>query len=344
LILKDETFSQVFDREAEGDSILRAAALMIELAGGWNEGRKLMTQYPDYRVHMVTMVECFISNSGNVTWIAFDEDGEVIYLRNAHKELLSEAGLWEKLQAIPVGATADAQIEIHTTKDGDFRKPVQIGEICSISVQKTAVQEQAEHELNAIQWADELVAAGNFVVLDTETTSLEGYPVQIAVVDAQGETLFDRLIKPPEGIEIDAGAEKVHGISMEMVKDAPEFDAIVGELNRVIDGKTVVAYNADFDKGVIGRACLKYGLPKSAGNGHEYDCAMLKFAEFVGEIGRKGDYKWQTLESAARALGVTVLGDKAHNAVGDCRFTLEVVKALAGKAKSSEPMAADAPF
>jgi DNA polymerase-3 subunit epsilon len=152
------------------------------------------------------------------------------------------------------------------------------------------------------------------------------------------------LIKPPEGIEIDAGAEKVHGISMEMVKDAPEFDKVAAELRQAIEGKIVVAYNAEFDKGVLNRAFHHYSVPLRDTDGNVWTCAMLAFAEYAGEIGRKGDYKWQTLESAARALGVTVLGDKAHNAVGDCRFTLEVVKALAGKAKSSEPMAADAPF
>jgi len=63
----------------------------------------------------------------------------------------------------------------------------------------------------AAQWAKDLLEDGNFVVLDTETTSLKDAAiVQIAIVDSAGETLLYSLVKPDR--EIEAKAQEIHGI------------------------------------------------------------------------------------------------------------------------------------
>ncbi|WP_212648313.1 3'-5' exonuclease [Deinococcus hopiensis] len=61
----------------------------------------------------------------------------------------------------------------------------------------------------------------NLVVLDTETTGLEGHVVEIAVVTLRGEMLLDTLIKNIESIEPDA--QRVHGITEAMLATAPGF-------------------------------------------------------------------------------------------------------------------------
>lgn len=83
-------------------------------------------QFEDYQVRLIKQVECYISGSGNTTWKAYDEDGYIVYLRQAYRDMLIEAGLWDQLNAMPVNESRDAEIIIHTVKDGDFLKPVKI--------------------------------------------------------------------------------------------------------------------------------------------------------------------------------------------------------------------------
>lgn len=67
-----------------------------------------------------------------------------------------------------------------------------------------------------------LLEPGRAVILDTETTTLYGRTVEIAVVDAAtGKKLMDTLVNPGDA-EISDGARWVHGITDEMVADLSE--------------------------------------------------------------------------------------------------------------------------
>ena len=60
----------------------------------------------------------------------------------------------------------------------------------------------------------------DFVILDTETTGLNERAeiVELSIIDKNGNTLFDRLIKPKGHIPRDA--EQIHGISNADVENA----------------------------------------------------------------------------------------------------------------------------
>jgi DNA polymerase III subunit epsilon len=322
----------------EGDPLLRAVALLVELDGTKTEAQRLREQYPDYRVHMITQVECYTSSSGNTTWKAYDEDGEIIYLRQKDREILEGAALWDQLNQMSIGQECEAEIELHTVQDGDFRRVVQIdrGGIVRLIAPEP---EMPGRQIDVIQWADTLLSEGNFVVLDTETTSLEGYPIQIAVLSPDGEVLFDRLIKPPSGVGIDPGAEAVHGIGMDKLSNAPEFGELFDELNEILKGKTVVAYNAAFDRSMLSAAQIYYGCLL---DDRRWTCAMEQYARYVGDDRGDGEYRWHKLAVAARELGVR--WEDAHSALGDCRMTLGIIKALAKKAKTEKPTDGDIPF
>lgn len=353
----------------KGGSSYHAAAAALVIEAYIKAGAKDGEEFPDYTVHDIDTVERFVSKSGNDTWKAWDEDGVLIFLRQAQKDMLQTAGLWDQLNAMPVGAIWDAEIIIHTTQDGDFRKPVQIdpgGKLirpaeksssdnhpldcvcpeCSkvvaaavVNASADDVPEPPENETAAIEWADRLIESGDFVVLDTETSDLDGYPIEVAVVSPQGTVLFERRIKLPKGEGISPKAFAVHGISTDMLMDCPEWGAVASEFADTIKGKTVVTYNAEFDLKILRRANAQYGIPLTL----TAECAMRRYAEYNGDWDDyHGNWRWVTLGIAAAECKVDV--SKLHTAAGDALATLGVIQALAAKAHTDKPMPDKLPY
>lgn len=91
-----------------------------------------------------------------------------------------------------------------------------------------------------------------FACLDTETTGLSpqtgGKICEIAVSVSQGGRVLDEfstLLNPQMPISPEVTA--IHGITNEMVKDAPIFADILPKLLGLLDNTVIVAHNADFD-------------------------------------------------------------------------------------------------
>jgi len=180
----------------------------------------------------------------------------------------------------------------------------------------------------ASDWARKMLTAPEtWVVIDTETSGLDAPEVvQIAVVAPDGQEIFNSLVRP-QG-EIEPGAIAVHGITLEMVAGAPTFDAIYERLAAVLAGKRIVAYNADFDRGVLGGECQRYNLPLLA---NRWECAMEAYAEWYGEWSDyHQNFRWQRLPG----------GD--HSAAGDCRAVLEIMHLMARDSNTANMVDADA--
>ncbi len=79
-----------------------------------------------------------------------------------------------------------------------------------------------------------------FLVLDTETTGLDHNDeiIEIAVLDQHKNTIIDTRLKPT--CQINSEAERVHGISIEDLQNAPTFPDIYEQLKQVLMDKTVV--------------------------------------------------------------------------------------------------------
>jgi DNA polymerase-3 subunit epsilon len=168
----------------------------------------------------------------------------------------------------------------------------------------------------AIEWARELFQRDNWIILDTETTGLgQAEVVQVGVVDHTGAILLDTLVRPT--ITIPQEAVDIHGITNEMVVDAPTFPEIYPELVRVSTDKEVLIYNAEFDISILKYCCKLHGLPL-LGYSKRSDCVMEWWAQFCGEYDydRYGGYKLQPLE-----------GD--HSAVGDCQAVFTLLQGMA---------------
>lgn len=184
----------------------------------------------------------------------------------------------------------------------------------------------------AITWARELLE-GEFVVFDTETTGIDESDeiIQIGVVDHTGAVVLDQFIKPTQPIR----NTRHHGITDEMVQDAPGFPEVYEQIRTALEGKRAVAYNYEYDRRMLDQVCRKHGLPLLDWQPGEH-CAMHQYAAFHGEWNDyHGNYRWKKLAEAVAALGLTFEGD-AHNAAVDARATLAVIRKIAA--------AADTPF
>jgi len=181
-----------------------------------------------------------------------------------------------------------------------------------------------------LAWAAALVAENNYVVLDTETTGLKGEVISVAVVAPDGSVLGEWLVKPTERITEEA--MRVHGITDEMLTDAPGFAEVWPEILRCVLGKTVVIYNAGFDVARLVTSAKRAGIRLGA---LETRCVMAQFARFYGEWNDyHGDYKWQSLATACSSLGISLSGQ--HSALGDATAAAAVVRMLARMGEYAE--------
>lgn len=95
--------------------------------------------------------------------------------------------------------------------------------------------------------------ADRFAVVDTETTGVYSTDrvVEVAIVtlSLNGDVLdrFDTLVNPCR----DIGATSIHGITASMVRDAPTFEEIAGDVAVRLHGACFVAHNAPFDTRMI---------------------------------------------------------------------------------------------
>ncbi|WP_369252861.1 hypothetical protein [Streptomyces sp. R41] len=72
----------------------------------------------------------------------------------------------------------------------------------------------------------------------------------MAVLDAAtGRKLMETLVRPTE--KISRQASWVHGLSDHDVGRAAPWEKVLPHLRRVTRGRTIWAYNADFDRGIV---------------------------------------------------------------------------------------------
>jgi DNA polymerase-3 subunit epsilon len=171
----------------------------------------------------------------------------------------------------------------------------------------------------SVEWARELLARSDFVILDSETTGLSSPVdfVEIAVVSPQGETLFDSLLKP--SCRIEPAARAIHGHSAKSLSGGPRFFEVYADLLEVLYKRRVIVFNASYDRRVwdttVGRLGARGAL---AGGLPGWECAMRQYARFVGERSKRGKgYRPQKLPG----------GD--HTALGDALATLRLIERMA---------------
>lgn len=105
------------------------------------------------------------------------------------------------------------------------------------------------------------------IVLDTETTGLDprqGHRIiEVACVEMDSRRLTQKHLHKyvnPER-EIDAGAQAVHGISLEFLADKPKFADIARDFIAFVEGAELIIHNAAFDVGFLNAELERLDLP-----------------------------------------------------------------------------------
>lgn len=164
----------------------------------------------------------------------------------------------------------------------------------------------------------------NFVAIDFETAnSYRGSPCAVGLVRVRDGVPIDEqrwLIRPPASADhFDPFNVALHGISSEMVEDAPRWNALLPGLRDYIGEDVVVAHNAGFDIGVIRYACM---VDQIAWPAMRFACTLVLARRAL----RLPSYR---LPFVTDALGAAV-GDH-HDPLADARGAVDIVRGLASR-------------
>ncbi len=165
--------------------------------------------------------------------------------------------------------------------------------------------------------------------LDTETTGLGNNDeiIDLALINSDGKTLIDTLIRPT--VPISPSATAIHGITDADVADAPSFAEILPKLTELTEpttGRLVLIYNASFDLRMLQQSASAHQLKLPYINA---DCVMMKYAQLHSKwTSYRNSYKWQSQANAAKQLGLNVPPD-LHRAAADAQLCRAIVEAMA---------------
>ena len=123
------------------------------------------------------------------------------------------------------------------------------------------------------------------VFLNVQTTGLEETDqiIDIAVVNTEGDVIFSSYCKPT--VPINPEAFNVHGITDDMLNNAPVWPDIADKLKAVLNNKVVVGYPSHFVYEMLNQT--------AATNDNNFDTCNIKFyccAQLVNKSFYNDDY------------------------------------------------------
>lgn len=162
----------------------------------------------------------------------------------------------------------------------------------------------------------------DFTAIDFETAnSYRGSPCSVGLVRVRdGQIAEERhfLIRPPEGADsFDAWNTSIHGITADMVADAPRWKDMLPLIVDFVGNDILVAHNAAFDTGVIRYACSVDGIESPEFN---FLCTLVT----TRKVMELPSYR---LPFVVESLGFSL--ENHHDALADARAVVQIVSKLA---------------
>ena len=168
------------------------------------------------------------------------------------------------------------------------------------------------------------------IVLDTETTGLstaQGHRIiEIGCIELVNRRLTGRdyhcFLNPDR--DIDAGAERVHGISRDDLETEPRFHEIVDEFLEFVAGAELIIHNAEFDVGFIEHelTLMKHPQPKVTAHATVLDTLSLARKIHPGQR--------NSLDALCKRYEVDASRRDVHGALIDSELLAHVYLAMTG--------------
>jgi len=165
------------------------------------------------------------------------------------------------------------------------------------------------------------------IVLDTETTGLNAKlgdrVIEIACVEMINRRLtgkhFHCYVNPER--EIDEGALKVHGITLEFLADKPKFQDVAKSFVEYLDGAELIIHNAAFDLDFLNEELARLQLPDMG----RHSSGVIDTLRMAREL-HPG--KRNSLDALCDRYGVSNAHRTLHGALLDAELLAEVYLAM----------------
>ena len=164
-------------------------------------------------------------------------------------------------------------------------------------------------------------------MLDTETTGLStrmgDRVIEIGCIELLSRNVTERQFHSylnPER-EIDEGAAKVHGLTLEFLSDKPKFPEVARQFVDYISGAELIIHNAPFDVEFLDRELSLAGLKKLA----HYASSIVDTLAMAREL-HPG--KRNGLDALCERYAVNNSHRTLHGALLDARLLAEVYLSL----------------
>jgi DNA polymerase III subunit epsilon len=171
-----------------------------------------------------------------------------------------------------------------------------------------------------------------FLVVDVETTGIGARAgdrvTEVAAVLVNGgeiREVFSSLVNP--GRPIPSFITRLTGIDDAMVRTAPRFREIAGDLAQQMVGRVFVAHNARFDWNFLSAEYDRVASAPLESLTNQQLCTVRLARRFLSHLPRRN------LDAVANHYGVAIEG--RHRAMGDARATAHVLVGLLRDAERS---------
>jgi DNA polymerase III subunit epsilon len=164
------------------------------------------------------------------------------------------------------------------------------------------------------------------VYLDTETTGLDRGDeiVEISIVDHDGQVLLNSLVRPTQSIP--ASATQIHGITNDMVQKAPAWPILWQQVRPLLIGKTIIAYNSDFDKRMIMQSHARYQMVWR--ENLTFRDLLNLYAQYRGEWDpQRHSWRYVSLDQAGKLSKIAL--PNAHRSTADTLLARALLHYLA---------------
>jgi len=165
------------------------------------------------------------------------------------------------------------------------------------------------------------------IVLDTETTGLNpklgDRLIEIGCIEVMSRRItggqFHAYVNPER--EIDLGATRVHGITLEDLAAKPRFAAIAREFLDYVRGAELIIHNADFDVEFLDMELARVGLGRLAEH-------VAKITDTLSQARELHPGRKNSLDALCERYFVDHANRTLHGALLDARLLAECYLAM----------------